>query len=696
MKRKQETAGRPTPASAKRTIAIALSPLAAMLLAAYPMQAGAADTFTGLGDLIGVPSFMYSKAFGVSADGTVAVGASGQGDSPGTHAFRWTSAGMTDLGTLGGTSSTAYAISSNGSVIVGDSNKTGDAVTHAFRWTSAGGMADLGTLGGNNSTAYAASSDGSVVVGKSQFLTGVATYRAFRWTSGGGMVDLGTLGGDTYSYAYGVSADGSVVVGNAETAAARSHAFRWTSAGGMADLGTLGGSNSYAYGVSSDGSVVVGYSDITGNATTHAFRWTSSVMTDLGLLSGGTFSQANAVSGDGKVVVGMADDNLGNNTAFRWTQSTGMQSVVQWLSASGVTVTSGWTLDDARATNSDGSVVVGYGTDNHGKTQAWLARVSPQGSGLGSGLIIPSDFNTTLASAGAISQVGGDLASLILFGAHHRPLMDSSLPAGMGCAWATADASHHDSTGTDQQVAEAGACRDVAGGSWRLGAGVGVSYAKQALAYGGDGKYDGRYFYAEADYAPDATRWIASFATLYSTWNTTVTRGYLNAGSTDRSVGTPDAGVWSVRARFDWKNRARLGQFGLSPYAAYTHTENRLDGYTETGGGFPARFDAQHWRTDELRLGAVAQRNLSAVTSLRFDLEAVSRLDGAAPAVSGQVLGLYSFAFSGASASNNWVRAGAEVDHRLADKSLLNASLNVASTGQDPTWNVSVGYRRSF
>src|SRR5437773_2290093 len=57
---------------------------------------------------------------------------------------------VTDLGTLGGEFSFAYDINDHGSVTGGASNGAED--THAFLRTSAG-MRDLGTLGGNRSVA---------------------------------------------------------------------------------------------------------------------------------------------------------------------------------------------------------------------------------------------------------------------------------------------------------------------------------------------------------------------------------------------------------------------------------------------------------------------------------------------------------------------------------------------------------------
>jgi probable HAF family extracellular repeat protein len=206
---------------------------------------------------------------------------------------------MQDLGTLDGYWSKARGVSADGSVVVGWAENA-EGQEHAFRWTAARGMQDLGTLGGYWSEAHGVSADGSVVVGKNA----AGYWRAFRWTAARGMQDLGTLGGD-WSEAYGVSADGSVVVGEAANAAGHERAFRWTAAGGMQDLGTLDGYWSKARGVSADGSVVVGEAD------RGAFRWTAAGgMEDLNityahlLTDGSELLEANAISPDGRYIVG--------------------------------------------------------------------------------------------------------------------------------------------------------------------------------------------------------------------------------------------------------------------------------------------------------------------------------------------------------------------------------------------------------
>lgn len=136
---------------------------------------------------------------------------------------------FTPLGDLpgGDFESRAFGVSADGSVVVGESPSTSvvpglsTVASEAFRWTNGGGLVGLGDLpgGGFDSEARGVSADGSVVVGQGYSASG---YEAFRWTSGGGMVSLRDLlvnRGVTnltdwmLTEAQGVSADGRTIVG---------------------------------------------------------------------------------------------------------------------------------------------------------------------------------------------------------------------------------------------------------------------------------------------------------------------------------------------------------------------------------------------------------------------------------------------------------------------------------------------------
>jgi probable HAF family extracellular repeat protein len=346
--------------------------VAAVILALPCLEAQAQMTFTPLGHVGG--SF-GTGAFDVSADGSVVVGGanfgSGQERPVKREAFRWTREdGMVGLGDLPGGShlSAAYGVSADGSVIVGQSSQGEiNGGWGAFRWTSAEGMVPLGW-----GTAWDVSADGSVVVGEAGLASG---REAFRWTPDGGMVGLGDLPGEPVdSAAYGVSADGSVVVGIGTP-----YAFRWTSDGGMVRLNDLSGLSfdSHAQSVSADGSVIVGVANMRHPANPEAFRWTSDGgMVSLGQLPGGGYSSiAFDVSADGSIVVGSGRTAASDDEAFLWTSDGGMRNLRELLIQNGASGLTGWTLTTASAITPDGRTIVGTGINPAGNREAWLVTI---------------------------------------------------------------------------------------------------------------------------------------------------------------------------------------------------------------------------------------------------------------------------------------------------------------------------------
>ncbi len=293
-------------------------------------------TFNWLGSLGG----NFSRAFGVSANGSVVVGVSNTSTYQ-ERAFRWTLAnGMENLGTLGGNQSVANAVSADGSIVVGYSRDNND-IKRAFKWTAATGMQDLGA--GDWTEAIAISADGSVIVVNN----GMDGF-AYQWTSGG-MSNLGTLGG-SQTIAYDVSADGSVIVGFSYVTAGDPYAFRWTSGAGIQQIGTI---YSFARDVSADGNTVTGSE--TGAAGLHrAFRWTQSGGMELNIA--GNFSYGLAVSGDGSIIVGDGGDG-----AFRLSNAGGLEYLHQVYSN---LINSGSELVDAVDISPNGLFIVGYGTNS--------------------------------------------------------------------------------------------------------------------------------------------------------------------------------------------------------------------------------------------------------------------------------------------------------------------------------------------
>lgn len=312
-------------------------------------------TATDLGTL---PGFVESLANDINSAGEV-VGWSMDGAGT-TRAVLWENGTITDLGTLGGSSSFASGINSSGQIVGWSETEAG--VPHAFLWEN-GVMNDLGTLKGSGESWASDINDLAEVVGASMARSGRGSIdqHAFRLKNGritdlnlkcgvpnqaeainslgqiagnceatsgiqigffwdqGKMTDLGSFGG-RHTLAYGINSLGQVV-GFSEMPDGIVHGFIWQS-GTMMDLGTLGGETSFALKINAQ-SQVVGSSQTEGGGVdggdSHAFLWDEGTMIDLGTL-GGTYSLARGITSTGNQIVGESWNAEGQLRATLWTR----------------------------------------------------------------------------------------------------------------------------------------------------------------------------------------------------------------------------------------------------------------------------------------------------------------------------------------------------------------------------------------
>lgn len=657
-----------------------------------------ADSF---GQVSPPPGYRIPDVAAMSADGSIFVGMVSQGPFT-ASAVRWSNyGGSNDLlpGPGGAAQSYASGISADGSVIVGGIDI--DGTSQAVVWTNNRPLRVLDNLPGTaGSVALGVSAGGQFVVGSSSTVD-TRSDRAVLWRlADNTQVDLSQTAllrspEVTDSRAIAVSRDGDIVAGNYSTAD-NNLSFIWRSGTNtsqqLALLAAGGYTNSDVVGISANGARIAG-TLTTDDYRMQAVYWTSADgavhgIGTLGLNGDRTFSHASAISANGQVIVGDSDFR-----AFRWSQTDGMQSVAQWLAAAKVAIGDRLVLQRATATNKDGSVIVGWGMDERERPITWIARVSPIGSGF---LPNRDAYMATLQeAAGKTPQPVSSAANLALGGAHHRSLLDSGLAVTQNgaCAWATADASHHNATDSSVNLVEAGACKDI--GATRIGVGVGQAWSRQGWGLGGGARYNGQYVLAEV--ASDLGRGIeVSLLGYYGRFAANLRRNYLNGIAIDTSRGTPDATSSSLRLRTDWKDAFTLAATRFSPYAAYTWMDTRMDGYTETGGGFPARFAAATQRSQDIRLGLAAKTPLAASTDLRIAAEAAHRIDETLSGTSSEVIGLDSFTIPGQKANKNWTRLLVDLDHRIGKSSLINLSASAATSGGDASWGASLGYRMAF
>jgi uncharacterized membrane protein len=324
-----------------------------------------AASFLGLGDLPG--GRHESKAWDVSADGSVVVGSAHNGEQ---IAVKWDAAGnlqpFTDIS--GHFRGEARGVSADGRTFVGDGFFAAPTGLHGFNTT---------TL----TVALGLSGDGSTAVGYSENPLNPRPIK-YAWADGASPQVLpGFPGTPGHGISYGASFDGSVIAGSLSmtpTGATESlglQAVLWT-AQGIQSLGDLSGGKfrSEAYRVSPDGRIVVGSG--TTAAGFEAFIWTTETGIQLigDLSGGGVFSQPLDLTPDGSIVVGGSRVNQSSSTyeAFIWTQAVGMRRLDDVLQEAGVDL-GGWRLQAAHGISADGTVIVGNGRNPAGNTEAFRA-----------------------------------------------------------------------------------------------------------------------------------------------------------------------------------------------------------------------------------------------------------------------------------------------------------------------------------
>jgi probable HAF family extracellular repeat protein len=659
-----------------------------------------ADDFQGLGLLPGATGF--SQAFGVSSDGSVAVGESSTSGAP-VEAVRWTSSGVTGLGWLpGGSNSFANGVNSDGSVVVGISDAPGHPNFEAFRWTATGGMVALGFLpGGTISSANAVNSDGTVVVGHSDSAaTGIgANFQAFRWTLTGGMVSLGVLPGGTSSDALAVNADGTVVVGNSTSAAFSvtsgcflcGEAFRWTQTGGMVGLGVLpGGSYSTATGVSADGSVVVGSGTYNpGSGLLQAFRWTQTGgMVGLGFLTGGTNSAATAVNANGSIVVGYSSStSVPGGEAFRWTAATGIQSVKGLLTGNGVNL-AGWVLEQATGISGNGAVIVGYGTNPSGQTEAWIAR-----STTSFGFITPSIVAQSFAGQAAIGQTGNAAISGTLGNLNEYATQAKLDQGSRNTPYQVFGYASYDSDPVSSGVL--GMTVDLSRDIF-VGASAGANALKTDMVFNGSADMSGASAGAFIARSPIAgLQWLAGIAGTAIQGD--VTRGYLNGNDFVSSRGSTSGRGVGATGRLGWVFNP-IPVMQLTPFASYTVTSTGFDGYAESGGPFPAKFAAFTSTAQTARLGSDARYTFAPGKWLWGTVAWAHRVDGGNnPDISGTLIGLFSMTAPGIASATDWAELTGGVRLPVWNNGAVTASLTASVTPhQNSTYVSRLGITQAF
>jgi probable HAF family extracellular repeat protein len=588
---------------------------------------------------------------------------------------------------MNGSFSQAAAVSANGLVIVGHTDIAG--LIYAAIWNnSALTTLPLGIY--DEMRATAVSADGLTVVGFS--VDNLARTDAFYRISTNNAVSLAAEFGSLHSQATGVSGNGSLIVGTL------SDDFFGTPFVRRGFIHTVGGShtviNPSATGpaafssrtfaemtaISSDGSTSIGYAySVPGLPLGDALgfrRASNGTITSLGTL-GGAWSIPNAISANGAVIVGQSA-NGSSEEAFVYQNGT----------MTGLGFLTGGSSSNATGVSADGSVIVGYGDVTGGAIHAFTYANQT--------LLDATEWMRSLNGPGSLSAMANNLSSMPLEGAHHRPLMSYD---GMGKQrqfWATGDFGAS-SRQTDRRTSFGEVGASQAYGETLVGVAVGTALQTQDLLFGGDAKITGQTFMAEIDTRLADKESILSLLVLRGEWDAQTARGYVTGGGNDISRGQTDMDTTTVRVRYDGPTQKFTGNFTAAPYASFALTRVNTDGFAESGGSFPATFDAHGHTAKESRLGLLTKFVAGPNTTLRLTAEWIHRFDNEGDALSG-VNQTTSGAFSvaGLAPTKDQARFGFDVDHKLSADTMLSLSIHAAGYGQAHDVAGSLSLRRGF
>ena len=311
-------------------------------------------------------------------------------------------------------------------------------------------------------------------------------------------------------------------------------------------------------------------------------------------------------------------------------------------------------------------------------------------------LITLNDLSVSLGSTSQGVDTALASSTLMLNGAHSRPL-SRLVATGKKTGWILGDWGRDDHGSRDGStgLAELGGGYNF--GPAQVNVSAGQTWSNQNLPNNGDVDYTGHYLMVEGIVPVSPAHGLFATIGAYGHWGEAdIRRGYLITGAQNYSSASPDTKTLGLRARLDWQNAFAWSGAQFSPYTDLSYAETRMDGYTETGGAFPAQFNKRTDHATDLRVGLNASKPIPSSTfNFVSNLEVAHRFEDRGAATSGNITGLFAFDLAGEKYKRTWMKAGVGVEGQLgAGKASL--MLNATSKGEMPNVWLAASYQLTF
>ena len=221
-------------------------------------------------------------------------------------------------------------------------------------------------------------------------------------------------------------------------------------------------------------------------------------------------------------------------------------------------------------------------------------------------------------------------------------------------------------------------------GEWRVGGGLFGDSRDLDTSYHGNQDIKAVGPGAFVAYSPEDTGLEFRLSSLWQTVNLDLKRGYINGASYATSEGSTNADIFGLSGRVQW-TKGVTDYLDLTPFAEYTWQTTHIDGYSESGGPFPASFDSRDETSNSLRSGLRADAALIDKVDTWAWIAWDHRFEDKSSGLGGTATGLGAFSYAGAKVDQDWADVGVGASWDISERLSANTALGFALGCDDET-----------